>query len=298
MQWITFNDVTKRFGSVTALDRLSFQIPGGRLTGFLGPNGAGKTTSFRAALGLTRLTNGTIEIFSMKVGPDNADIVKQVGAVVEGPGHHEGLTARDNLRIAAHELGRGHEQIDDLLERVGLAEVGGRKVGGFSKGMAQRLGVAAAMLGDPQILFLDEPLDGLDPAGQVAFKAQLRSMVVDEGRTVVVSSHDLADVEELADHIVVIDRGQLVIAGDKTELLGDVGRYRVEVEQRNAAADALRKNGFEVHEDEEGLAVATDDGAAISRTLAGVGLYPSSLVPKASSLEEMFLRLTNQESNE
>ena len=208
MDTITFKDVTKRFGPVMALNRLSLEVPGGCLTGFLGPNGAGKTTSFRVALGLTRANHGEIDIFGMRVGRDGPAIAKRVGAVVEDPGLHDALTARDNLRVAALELGRGNDQADELLELVGLTENASRKVGGFSKGMRQRLGVAVALVGDPDILLLDEPLDGLDPAGQVSFKAQLRRMVNEGGKTIVVSSHDLADIEQLGRPCHRCEQGQ------------------------------------------------------------------------------------------
>lgn len=292
---IIFDEVTKRFGRVTALDALSFEIPAGRLTGILGPNGAGKSTTFRTALGLTRADEGQIEVFGLRVGRDGAEIVKQVGALLEGPGSHKALAARDNLRIAANELGRGHERIDDLLELVGLADTGRRKVAGFSKGMAQRLGVATALLGDPDILFLDEPLDGLDPSGQIAFKTQLREMVDTTGKTIVLSSHDLADVEQLADHLIVIDRGRLVVEGAKADLLSTQGRLRVEIDQAEEAARVLEIAGFEVRMSGRDLIVSSDDGASVSRQLATHGRYPSALVPVGDSLEDLFIRLTAPE---
>jgi ABC-2 type transport system ATP-binding protein len=292
MDTISFHDVTKRFGAVTALDHLSFEIPAGRLTGFLGPNGAGKTTSFRTALGLTRMNSGVIDILGMRVGRDDAKIVKRVGAVVEDPGLHGALTARDNLRVAARELGRGEEHVDELLELVGLTENAKRKVAGFSKGMRQRLGVAAALVGDPEVLLLDEPLDGLDPAGQVAFKEELRRMVDAGGKTIVVSSHDLADIEQLADHVVVIDRGRLIVQGSKAELLTGQDRIRVEVERHDDAAEALRDDGLVVGVGDGFLVVESADGARVARVLAGSGLYPSALIPQRASLEDVFLSLT------
>ena len=295
---ITFDRVTKRFGNVTALDGLSFEIPTGRLTGILGPNGAGKTTSFRCSLGLTGVTEGTIDILGLRVGPDTATIVKRVGALLEEAGNHRALTARDNMRIAADELGRGHQQIDDLLAMVGLDDTGRRKVGAFSKGMGQRLGVAKALLGDPEMLFLDEPLDGLDPAGQVAFKAQLRDMVDSDGRTIVISSHDLADVEQLADHVVVIDHGRLVVQGSTTDLLRDGHALRVDIADPEGAAAVLRSAGFDVTSVGAGLRVGTGDGEQVARALAAEGRYPRALVPQGDSLEELFLRLTGPEGGE
>jgi ABC-2 type transport system ATP-binding protein len=293
MDTITFKDVTKRFGPVMALNHLSFEIPGGRLTGFLGPNGAGKTTSFRIGLGLTRANQGEIDVFGMRVGRDGPAISKRVGAVVEDPGLHDALTARDNLRVAAYELGRGLDGVDALLDLVGLTENGSRKVGGFSKGMRQRLGVAAALIGDPDILFLDEPLDGLDPAGQVAFKAQLRQMVDVGGKTIVVSSHDLADIEELADHVIVINQGSLVVQGAKDDLLAGRARTAVSIDRPEEATQVLRDAGFDVDLENSMLVIDTGDGAHVSRLLAGAGLYPAALVPQRATLEDVFLELTD-----
>lgn len=293
MDTITFTEVSKRFGPVMALNRLSFEIPGGRLTGFLGPNGAGKTTSFRVALGLTGANHGEIDIFGMKVGRDGPAIAKRVGAVVEDPGLHDALTAQDNLRVAAYELGRGIDQVEELLDLVGLTGNASRKVGGFSKGMRQRLGVAAALVGDPDILFLDEPLDGLDPAGQVAFKAQLRRMVDVGGKTIVVSSHDLADIEQLADHVIVINDGSLVVQGRKADLLTGQDRIVVEIDRPDEAGQVLLAAGLEVDRDGFSLVVETGDGAHVARVLADGGLYPGALVPQRASLEDVFLELTD-----
>ncbi len=292
MQGIRFHQVTKRFGDVVALDHLSFEMPDGRLTGFLGPNGAGKTTSIRALLGVTRTNGGEIEVLGMNVGPDTARIVKRCGAIVEDPGHHPALTARANLEVAAATLGRGRDQIDELLHHVGLAGEAGRKVAGFSKGMRQRLGLAAALLGDPDLLVLDEPLDGLDPAGQVAFKARLRALVDEHGKTVVISSHDLRDVEQLADHVVVIDRGRLVRQGPTHELVGRRARLRVRIEDPVDATEIIESGGLEVHQQGDELVVFSDDGALVAELLAKNDRYPSALIPETDSLEKVFLSLT------
>jgi ABC-2 type transport system ATP-binding protein len=289
---LALSGVTKTYGRVTALDGLSFQIPARRLTGFLGPNGAGKTTTFRASLGLTRVQAGSITVLGMAVGPDTARIVKRVGAIVEEPGLLKTLSAIDNLKVAADTLGQGHEEIGSLLEFVQLDDVGNRRVAGFSKGMRQRLALAIALLGEPELLILDEPLDGLDPAGQVVLKRQLRELVEARGKTVIVSSHDLADVEQLADHVVVINRGRLVAAGALEEVLGTAGRFRVEVADPTAAAAVLSAAGQVAEPSGTGLAVEADDGAAISRALAGAGIYPSALVPVRATLESVFLELT------
>jgi ABC-2 type transport system ATP-binding protein len=275
-----------------ALDHLSFEFPEGRLTGFLGPNGAGKTTTFRVCLGLTRPQEGRVEVLGLQVGPDTPRIVKRVGAVVEEPGLHKTLDAIDNLRVAAMILGRGSGEIPALLEFVDLTRDARRKVETYSKGMRQRLALAMAMLGDPDVLFLDEPLDGLDPAGQVVFRDRLRALVDEHAKTVVVSSHDMSDVEQLADHVVVISRGKLVASGPLAEVLGTSDSFRVAVADPDRARTVLTAAGIENAVDGGGLLARASDGAIISRALAGAGIYPSALVPQAASLEQVFLELT------
>ncbi len=233
-------------------------------------------------------------MLGLTVGPDTPRIVKRVGAVVEEPGLHKTLDAYDNLRTACLILGAGQDQIEELLEFVALTEVANRKVEGYSKGMRQRLALAMAMLGDPDILLLDEPLDGLDPAGQVTLRSKLRSLVDDRGKTVVVSSHDMADVEQLADHIVVIDRGRLVAEGRLVDVLGASGRFLVQVADPSAAMAVLAAADMEASLEDGMLAVVATDGAEVSRALATRGIYPSALIPERASLEKVFLQLTDR----
>jgi ABC-2 type transport system ATP-binding protein len=280
----------KRYGKTVALNGLDFEIPSGQLTGFLGPNGAGKTTTFRCILGLTRRDAGEIEVLGMPVPAGLPEIVKRVGVIIEEPGVIKSLSGRANLAVAADTLGFGHDRIDEMLEFVGLAGDASRKAGDYSKGMRQRLALAAAILGDPQLLILDEPLDGLDPAGQHAFRARLRDLAAD-GRTVVVSSHDLADVEALADHVIVIDEGRLVTQGPLNSLL-EGGATRVKVSDPGRAAEALRAAGLDVDRDAEGVVVRGADGAVITETLARVGIYPDEVRVERSTLESVFLGLT------
>ncbi len=287
---IHLRSVTKRYGSTLALDALTVSFPAGRLTGFLGPNGAGKTTTFRACLGLTRVQTGTIEVLGMEVGPETSKIVKRAGAVVEEPGLHKTLNAIDNMRVAAMVLGRGGGEIPGLLEFVDLASVADRKVEGYSKGMRQRLALAMAMLGDPDILMLDEPLDGLDPAGQVTLRSKLRALVDERGKTVVVSSHDMADIEQLADHVVVIDRGRLVAEGKLADIVGSSGRFAIQVADVDGALAALAP--FAPHVEGDLVYATAEDGSELSRALALAGIYPSTLVPERATLEKVFLDLT------
>lgn len=280
----------KSYGPTKALQGLDFTVPAGQLTGFLGPNGSGKTTTFRSILGLTRPDAGDIEVLGLPVPSGLPEIVKNVGVIVEEPGLIESLNGRTNLAIAADTLGFGHARIDEMLDFVELTSDAHRKAGDYSKGMRQRLALAAAMLGDPELLILDEPLDGLDPAGQHAFRARLRDLVA-QGRTVVISSHDLTDIEALADYVVVIDHGRLVIEGPLESLLGG-GNMRVRGQDLTRAAETLTAAGFEVHRDELGLIVVASSGAEIIETLAGSGIYPSEVSPERSTLESVFLGLT------
>ncbi|HEY7565357.1 MAG TPA: ABC transporter ATP-binding protein [Acidimicrobiia bacterium] len=292
MDALVIEGLRKSYKKTIALDGLSFSVPAGRVTGFLGPNGAGKTTTFRALLGLTRPDAGSMEVLGMNVAHDLARIVKRLGAIVEEPGLIKGLNGRDNLRVAALTLGRGRERINDLLSFVGLENDAGRRIDGYSKGMRQRLALAGALLGDPELLFLDEPLDGLDPAGQAQIKASLRELAK-AGKTVVVSSHNLGDVEAIADQVVVINHGKLVKQGRLSDLLGSYeSGFNVDVPDPAAAVAALQAAGFTAQIANGSVVVEAENGSDISRALAGAGIYPSELVKRGGRLEELFLRLT------
>jgi ABC-2 type transport system ATP-binding protein len=286
-------DLVKRYKRTSALDGLDCAIPSGAITGLLGPNGAGKTTLFRSLLGLTRIDSGSIRILGHEVPAHLVEATKQVGAIVEEPGTIRSLTGRVNMKVAADQLGFGHERIEELLEFVGLQNDAGRKLDEYSKGMRQRLGLAAALIGDPQLLLLDEPLDGLDPAGQMAFRARLRDLA-DSGRTVVVSSHDLADIEALADYVVVLDHGKLVTQGPLEELLSG-GDTRVVVQEAEQARAILAGAGMEVRQDGGALIVDEQDGSRVVRLLAEASIYPSQVGPARSSLETVFLGMTGEE---
>ncbi len=292
---VRLRDVHKRYGETRALDGLSFEIPSGVLLGFLGPNGAGKTTTFRTILGLARPDRGVIEVLGMRVGPETSRIVKRVGAIVEEPGLYGFLSGRDNLVVASDTLGFGHERIDELLAFVQLTDDAGRKVAGYSKGMRQRLALAAALLGDPEVLFLDEPLDGLDPAGQAVLRDQLRRLVDEHDKTIVMSTHDLGDVEHLADRVVVISRGRLVTEGSLSELTAGGDRVRVVVDDPDRARRLLAADGFTVDGEADEVWVAGTDGAGVIRTLANAGVYPSAVIPERRTLEEVFLGVTGEQ---
>ena len=290
---VRVSGLSKKYKRVEALRGLDFEIPTGQVTGFLGPNGSGKTTTFRSLLGLTRPNSGDIEVLGMEVPRHLSQITKKVGVIVEEPGLIKAHSGRVNLRVAADTLGFGHDRIDEMLEFVSLSGDADRRADEYSKGMRQRLALAAALLGEPELLLLDEPLDGLDPAGQHAFRARLRALA-DEGRTVVVSSHDLADIEALADYVVVIDHGRLISQGSLENLL-DGGMIRVVVANVDLAIRVLTAAGMESRQDDGGLVVDGLDGADIVKTLAKAGIYPSEVKPERTSLESVFLGITGEE---
>jgi ABC-2 type transport system ATP-binding protein len=211
--------LTKTFGPVTAVREVSFRAPAGQVTGLLGPNGSGKTTTLRATLGLVKPTAGTVLIGGLAYRnlPRPRRIV---GAMLEATGFHPGRRARDHLRVLAAAADVPDQRVNEVLDQVGLAEAAGRRVRGFSLGMKQRLGLAAALLGDPQVLLLDEPANGLDPAGIAWLRGLLRGLA-DEGRTILVASHVLGEVAQTADRVVIVSAGRLRFGGPLDELGGN-----------------------------------------------------------------------------
>ncbi|NUR06915.1 MAG: ATP-binding cassette domain-containing protein [Nocardioidaceae bacterium] len=283
--------LTKRFGAVTALDDLTFSVRPGVVTGFLGPNGAGKTTTLRCLLGLVQPTAGTATIDGRRYR-DLPDPLRTVGAALEAASFHPGRSARAHLQVMALAAGVDVGRVDQLLAQVGLAEFGGRRVGGFSLGMRQRLALAQALLGDPPVLILDEPANGLDPAGIAWLRGFLRSLAA-EGRTVLVSSHVLSEVQQTVDDVVVITRGTLVRQGALTEL--DAGPTAVLV--RTPTPEALRDalgTSYDVSELDGRLRVvggSTDEVGHLAHT-HGVELH--ELAAEASDLEQVFLAMTTE----
>jgi ABC-2 type transport system ATP-binding protein len=293
MSTIEINGLTKRFGEVLAVDDLTFELRSGHVAGFLGPNGAGKTTTLRMALGLVEPTCGTVTFDGVRYR-ELRDPIGSVGAVLESSSFHPSRTARSHLRVVAEASRRSARRADELLELVGLADAADRRVGGYSLGMRQRLGLATALVGDPGVLILDEPTNGLDPAG-VRWLRDLLHRLSEEGRTVLVSSHLLAEVAQTVDHLVIIHHGRLVSAGPVAEVIGDVGPG-VSVRTPDAAtlAAALRAAGVRVeqHGDDRLVAIgATPDVVGRAVAASGVVLYEMRLTE--GSLEDTFLRLTN-----
>lgn len=282
--------LSKSFGAVQAVDQLSFSVQPGRVTGFLGPNGSGKTTTLRMLLGLVAPTSGSALIGGRRYA-ELPEPTRVVGAALEASSFHPGRSGRNHLRVQATAGGIDPARVDAVLQVVGMTDAADRRVGGYSLGMRQRLGLAAALLGDPQILILDEPTNGLDPEGIRWIRGFLRAMAA-EGRTVLVSSHLLSEVQQGVDDVVIIARGRLVHVGDLASLSAHGGaRVLVDAADRAALAAALQAAGLEVAPAQAGLAVAAE-ADRVGRAALAAGIALTHLSPLTSGLEQAFLDLT------
>jgi ABC-2 type transport system ATP-binding protein len=288
-----------RKGRTIAVDGLDLEVPEGGVFGFLGPNGAGKTTTIRCLVGLVRPTSGRVRVLGAPVPRGLAGVIDRVGSIVEQPALYPRFSGRRNLEILGRLAGVGRRDVDRALGRVGLAERGDDLVRTYSLGMKQRLGIAAALLKDPSVLVLDEPANGLDPAGIVEVRDLLRSLGA-EGRTVFVSSHILSEVQQIADRVAILARGRCVKAGPVTEVLAGAGArgLLVRVGDPVAGRRTLAEAGIAAEETDGMLAVdlPPDQGARVTRLLADRGLYLSELRPDAVDLETVFLELTRDET--
>ncbi|TXK17229.1 ABC transporter ATP-binding protein [Homoserinibacter sp. GY 40078] len=289
---IEIQGLTKRFGRTTAVDDLTFRVEPGVVTGFLGPNGAGKTTTLRALLGLVRATSGTAS-FDGRSYTELGDPLRTVGTALEAASFHPGRSGRDHLRVAAAAAGIPTGRADEVIEWVGLGSAARRRVGGYSLGMRQRLGLAFALLGDPGVLVLDEPINGLDPEGIRWIRGFLRSLAA-EGRTVLVSSHLLSEVQQTVDRVVIISRGRLVYQGTLDGLESGPGRVRVDAADRAALADAVTAAGGSIELAHDGLHVSGLDAEAVGRAALAAGVVLSLLVPEKEGLEDVFLELVGE----
>ena len=285
--------LTKRFGDKVAVQDLSFSVTAGRVVAFLGPNGAGKTTTLRALLGLIRPSEGTATI----EGHDYAqleDPSAAVGALLDGGMLHPGRKGRNHLRTLARAGGVSDARVDELLELVELTPDGNRRTKGYSLGMRQRLGLAVALLGDPRVLVLDEPANGLDPQGIRWLRDFLRGLAA-EGRAVLVSSHVLAEVAQTADEVVVIHKGRSVAQAPLAELMAQrSGGLRVAGPDAGRLGELLRGDGAVVEADGDGSIVVGDrSGEQVGRVIAANAIVISELSPIAQSLEQVFFELTD-----
>ena len=291
---IEVSGLTKRFGEVLAVDDLSFTVDEGRIVGFLGPNGAGKTTTLRMLLGLINPTAGSATVFGQPYR-QLGDPVHTVGAVLDGGMLHPGRTGRNHLLARAKEAGIAGPRADELLELVALSDAANRRAGGYSLGMRQRLGLASALLGDPKVLVLDEPANGLDPQGIRWLRDFLRGLAR-EGRAVLVSSHVLAEVSQTADDIVVIAKGRAVAQGSLADLIArSGGGMKVSGPDTARLRELLVQGGADVSGDGD-LIVRNRTGEEIGRVIAEHRIVVSELAPVGTSLEEVFFELTDSGS--
>ena len=290
---IELTDVTKRYGSTIAVDHLSFEVRPGEVTGFLGPNGAGKSTTMRMIVGLDAPTTGQVTVDG-NAYRDLRYPLRHVGALLEAKAIHPGRSARDHLRWLADSNGIGRRRVDEVLDQVGLADVAGRRSGGVSLGMGQRLGIATALLGDPGTLLLDEPVNGLDPEGIQWIRELLRSLA-DEGRSILVSSHLMSEMALTADRLVVVGRGRLIAEGTVADVVqgASTGSVRVDTAEPERRRTLLARDGAAVANGADGTLTVTGPTArdiGIVAGSAGITLY--ELSPQSASLEEAFMELT------
>ena len=289
---VEVRDLSKRFGKVEAVKNLSFDIEAGRVTGFLGPNGAGKSTTLRALLGLIRPTAGTAT-FGGKRYDELEHPSAAVGAVLEDASFHPGRSARNHLKVLAATGQHPRERVDVVLKAVGLTDAADRRVKGYSMGMKQRLGIAAALLGDPEVLLLDEPTNGLDPPGIAWMRGMVREQAA-HGRAVLISSHLLAEVAQSVDDVIVISRGELRAQGTLEAVLGGTDGPVTEVvaEDPAALAAAVQSAGHAAHREGEKLIVSGLSPAEVGRIAGRAQLTLLLLAPRSRSLEQAFFDLT------
>jgi ABC-2 type transport system ATP-binding protein len=292
--------LTKRFGSRTVVNGVDLRVRRGVAFGYLGPNGAGKTTLIRMLLGLTRANGGTMSLRGLPVPERRAEALSRVGAIVEEPRFHGHLNGRENLGVVAAARGRdAFARIEPAIERVGLAHRAGDRVRTYSMGMRQRLGIARCLLADPDLLILDEPMNGLDPAGILEFRHLLRALV-DEGRTVMLSSHILDEVEKTCDQVAIVDQGEIVAMGSLDELRGvEQPRVLIGVDRESEALRLLvdAPGVTKATVDDGVIHVTLADAAAIpdlNRRLVEAGIRVRRLEPVQASLEERFLAITSR----
>jgi ABC-2 type transport system ATP-binding protein len=286
-----------RGASTRALDGLDLEVPDGGVFGFLGPNGAGKTTTIRCLLGLVRSTGGRSRILGADSHRELASVIGRIGSIVETPQFFPNFSGRRNLELLARLDGIGRSRVREVLDLVGLGSRAASPFRTYSLGMKQRLGLAAALLKDPELLILDEPANGLDPAGIKEVRDLIRRLG-DEGRTVFVSSHLLGEVQQMCDRVAILARGRLVTEGLVADVVarGRASRLLVRVEPLNAALETLRAAGMEAAADGDRIFVRlpAEDAARVTEVLAGARMYVSELRPEEIDLETVFLELTEE----
>ncbi|MDT4910967.1 MAG: type transport system ATP-binding protein [Pseudonocardiales bacterium] len=301
---VSINQLTKRYGGRVVVDQLTVEIPRGAVAGFIGPNGAGKTTTMAMLLGLVRPTSGEGTVLGESIHHPER-YLDRVGALLEGPALWPSLTAVENLRVLARLGGHSDRRIPEVLDLVGLSDRGTDRFARYSLGMKQRLGIAAALLGDPELLILDEPTNGLDPAGMIDMR-DLVARIAAEDRTVLLSSHILSELEHVCDWLFVIEQGRLVFAGRSDEFVSQTGTEvllgPLQTSDLLALAAVVADQGFTVGREGDQLVVPVDDGdprqmaASLNSAAAAVGIVLAELHVRRPTLEANYLRLLEGEA--
>ncbi len=297
---LRLNNLTKQYGKRLAVNNLNLEIRRGEIFGFLGPNGAGKTTSIRMIFGLITPTSGSVEILGQDVAQHRAQVLPRVGALIETPALYLYMSGRNNLRAVASTLGGvSNERIEEVLTIVGLKGRENDRVKTYSLGMKQRLGVAIALLQDPDLLILDEPANGLDPAGIVEMR-DLMHELSRRGKTVLISSHLLSEIQQICTRVAIISFGKLITETTVEELISGKGEYEISVEQTEQALEVVRQQswGKEAHINEAGKLITfapQDRGRELNLFLVQAGFVPETITPVTRDLEKVFLQLTNAE---
>lgn len=291
--------LTKSFGKEKAVSNLEMKIPKGEIYGFLGPNGAGKTTTIRMLLGLMRPTSGSVQLFGKDMKNNRIEILKNVGSLVENPSYYPHLTAKENLEASRKILNVPKKRIDEVLQQVRLHGVANKKVKGFSLGMKQRLGIAAAMLHQPELLILDEPTNGLDPSGIIEMRQLIQSLPKEYGMTVLISSHLLSEIDQMATRVGVVSKGKMIFQ-DSIETMRKFAQasIQVKVNDNEAAWRSLLANGQKADLGEESVTLQAEDDeqvAASIRYLVQQGFSIYRVQEEKRSLENIFLEMTKEE---
>ncbi len=300
---VRLKGLTKRFGSLTAVDKLDLDVIPGEVFGFLGPNGAGKSTTIGMMLGLIAPTAGSVEMFGLDASRRRSEVLQRVGAIIEAPAFYPYLSGKDNLRVVTRYSGGRHEsQISEVLELVGLSGREKDKIKHYSTGMKQRLGLASVLLGEPELIVLDEPTAGLDPAGTHEFRELIRAVAAESGRTVFMSSHLLSEAQQTCDRVAIINRGRTVLQESLEDLLHRAGGVYFEVDKPEKAKTALTDAGVEASVGSEPntvwAEVARERIGELNSLLVGEGLVVSGSGARSSDLESVFLEVTGNDASE
>jgi len=293
---IETHDLTKKYGDFTVVKDLEIKVPAGKVYGFLGRNGSGKTTTIRMIMGLIKPNEGNVQIFGSEISRNRAEYLASIGAIIETPGFYENLSAYENLEITAKMFKTGKNVITETLEIVGLSNIENKPVGKFSLGMKQRLGIANALIHSPRILILDEPTNGLDPAGIIEMRKLIRDLSQYRGITVLVSSHLLSEVQQIADYIGIIDQGQLIQEGKIEIVNADEQSFLVlETDELQKTNQIIESLGFDFEKTDSGFKIFCnrEDNVFINKKLVENRINVYNLESVSKTLEERFLGITN-----